>query len=142
MTNSNKLSAIDLHNLLLAAAETERRMPPALRQARIAWWPDTLPEWLSYPSEQAYASLGAATTEQVTAYDLAVRVVCEQPKREHRQLMWAVAHSAAFRARGPAWRKLARLRHCDRRTVKKLYQEALYATVRYWNHADKTRKPA
>ena len=142
MKNSRTLTAIDLHNLLLAAAETERRMPPALRQARIAWWPDTLPEWLSYPSEQTYTSLGAAMTEQVTAYDLAVRIVCEQPDIEHRQLMWAVAHSAAFRERGPAWRKLAKLKHCDRRTVKRLYQQAINDTVRRWNHANKTRKPA
>ena len=136
MKDSKKISALDLHSLLLGAAETERRMPPAMRQARSAWWPDTLPEWLEYPDEQTYTRLGAATSEQITAYDLAVRVVTQQPVEETRRLMWAVAHSAAFRARGPAWRKLAKLQHCDRRTVKRVYQEALYDTVRCWNHAE------
>ena len=132
MTMSVKFTEPDLHDLLLAAAETERRLPPAMRKARNAWWPDTIPEWLSYPSEQVYTRLGAATNEQVTAYDLAIRIVLVQDDERHRQLLWAVAHSSAFRARGPAWRKIAKLRHCDRRTVKRKYHEALADTVRKW----------
>ena len=134
MTTSEKLTEVDLHDLLLAAAETERRLPPAMRKARNSWWPDTIPEWLSYPDEQVYVRLGAATNEQVTAYDLAIRIVTAQPDESHRQLLWAVAHSGAFRARGPAWRKIARLRHCDRRTVKRVYHQALADTVRTWNN--------
>jgi len=133
MTMSETLTEIDLHNLLLAAAETERRLPPAMRKARKAWWPDTLPEWLAYPDEQVYMRLGAATNEQVSAYDLAIRVVLVQDEVRDRQLLWAVAHSAAFRARGPAWRKIAKLRRLDRRTIKRQYHQALANTVRKWN---------
>ena len=130
---SKKFSEVDLHDLLLAAAETERRLPPAMRKARNAWWPDTIPEWLAYPNEQVYLRLGAATSEQVTAYALAIRIVLVQEDARHPQLRWAVAHSSAYRARGPAWRKIAKLRHCDRRTVKREYHQALADTVQKWN---------
>ena len=82
MKASETFSEADLHDLLLAGAETERRMGPAMKKARQTWWPDTLPEWLSYPNEVQYMRLGAATNEQVTAYDLAIRIVLKQPDQQ------------------------------------------------------------
>ena len=138
MRTSAKFSETDLHDLLLAAAETERRLSPAVKKARQTWWPDTLPEWLSYPDEKLYVRLGAATNEQVTAYDLAIRIVLKQPDQQARQLLWATAHTAAFRHRGPNWRRLSRLMHKDRRTVKRMYHQALASTCHLWNHAKQT----
>ena len=45
--------------------------------------------------------------------------------KEDRRLVWAVAHSAAFRERGPKWSKLAKLVHTHRETVKRRYEKAL-----------------
>jgi hypothetical protein len=47
-------------------------------------------------------------------------------EEKDRKLVWAVAHSAAYRDRGVQWSKLARiLRLNDPRIVKRRYQDAL-----------------
>jgi hypothetical protein len=46
--------------------------------------------------------------------------------KDDRRMVWAVAHSAAFRERGPKWQHLARLRGLkDGRQIKRRYQDAL-----------------
>ena len=50
--------------------------------------------------------------------------------KDDRQMVWAVAHSAAFRERGPNWRKLADVKGLtDGRQIKRRYTDAL---IRLW----------
>jgi hypothetical protein len=112
-----------LHKLLIEAAETERRLPRAMRRVTTTYWPDTKAEWLSYADEHTRVRL-QATTEQVTRYERAIRIVPLLPA-DQRRLVWAVAFSAADRQRGPAWSKLGRMLGMDRRRVKRDYEAAL-----------------
>ena len=131
MTLKEKLSVAELHDLLVEAAETERRLPPANRKPSTTWWPDTLPEWLSYPDPSQRISLARGTAEQIGRYDVIFALVLRSP-RQDRELVWAVAHSAALRVR-PRWAKVARLLHSDRRKIKRMYFKALYDLVQLWN---------
>ena len=112
-----------LHKLLVEAAETERRLPAAMRKVTTTYWPDYKAEWLSYADEHTRVRL-QATTAQITKYERAISIVTLLPNQS-RRLVWAVAFSAADRQRGPAWSKLGRLLGIDRRRVKRDYEEAL-----------------
>ena len=127
-------SIADLHDLLIEAAETERRLPPALRRQKLASWPDYQHDWLSYASEKTATSLARATAKQISRYENLLEAVCSMQTSEDRRLIWATAHSGAFRQRGPAWTKLARQRQMHRQTVKDRYQQALcrlYYSVKF-----------
>ena len=130
---SKQTSAPVLHDLLIEAAETERRLPAALKKTPAAWWPDTVPEWLSYASDVTYSRLAKATPEQIDNYDFVLQVVAAVPEVEDRSLLWAVATSAAFRNRGPSWVKIAKLKHSDRHRIKSHYQVVLLSAARNWN---------
>ena len=119
--------------MLLEAAETERRLPGALKKTPAAWWPDVVPEWLAYAPDVTYARLAAATPNQIDNYDFVLGVVASMQDVEDRALLWAVATTAAFRARGPNWVKIARLKHSDRHRIKSHYRVVLLSTVRDWN---------
>ena len=112
-----------LHKLLVEAAETERRLPAAMRRVTTTYWPDYRAEWLSYADDTTRVRL-QATTAQVTRYERAISIVTLLPTKS-RRLVWAVAFSAADRQRGPAWSKLGRLLGIDRRRVKRDYEDAL-----------------
>jgi hypothetical protein len=90
-------------------------------------------DWLAWPSEKTATRLAAATAEQIGSYDLVHDIVLGLPDPDDRALLWAVAQSAVFRQRGPAWAKVARLRHCDRRAVKRDYEATLVEAVIRWN---------
>ena len=127
-------SIADLHDLLIEAAETERRLPPALRRQKLASWPDYQHDWLSYASEKTATSLARATAKQISRYENLLGAVCSMQTSEDRRLIWATAHSGAFRQRGVAWTKLARQRQMHRQTVKDHYQQALcrlYYSVKF-----------
>ena len=131
--NSRQTSAPELHDLLIEAAETERRLPAALKKTPASWWPDIVQEWLAYAPDITYARLAAATPKQISDYDFVLEVVASAPKPDDRALMWAVGSTAAFRARGPSWIKIAKLRHSDRHRIKSHYRVVLLDTVRRWN---------
>lgn len=90
-------------------------------------------EWLSFADLDGSERLAPATSSAVDDYDFAIRIVLSQPDDNFRRLLWAAAHSAAFRTRGIAWRKLGKLRRCDPRRVKADYEKALLHTVLRWN---------
>ena len=114
-----------LHDVLIEAAETERRLPAALPRYRGSYWPEPYPEWLSYADETTEVKLGAATSQQVTRYDAIAKQLLNMPSVDDRRLLWAVAHAGAFRSRGPSWVKVGKYLHCDRRTAKRRYEGAL-----------------
>ena len=71
----------------------------------------------------AWLRLDAARRDNPEAY---MQLTILMPE-DDRKLVWAVAHSAAFKARGAPWTRLARLLHLgtDGRVVKRRYMDAL-----------------
>ena len=115
----------DLDSLFKEAAETERRMPPAMRRAKQATWPDYVKDWMGYGWTQQGETILKPTSKQIDNFDTALRLTTMMPE-DDRKLVWAVAHSAAFRQRGAQYTKIARLLGLhDPRRVKAGYQDAL-----------------
>ena len=128
---SKKLSVLDLDQLLTEAAETDRRLPRAIRKGSLTYWPDHKAEWLSYADDKLQMPLPRATPGQISRYDVVCALVLKAVE-EDRRLVWLCAHSSAFRQRGPAWGKVAKRLHMDRRRVKREYLRILYElTVLY-----------
>ena len=121
-----KLDVAELDELFLEAAETERKMPAALRKQRMSAWPDHVKEWSAYGYSVFRAPVLRATPDQITRYDHALDLVCSRLEQEERRIVWAVAVSACFRSRGPRWSTLARILGLnDPRIVKRRYKDAL-----------------
>ena len=121
-----RLDIAQLDELLMEAAETERKMPAALRKQRMCAWPDYPKDAMAYGYNAFQAPILKATPEQITRYDAALELVITRLDEQDRRLVWAVAHSAAFRQRGPAWSKLARILGLhDPRVVKRKYKDVL-----------------
>jgi len=111
---------------LLEAAETERRLPKAVKKQKLASWPEYQQAWLSYASEAFTPTIAAANSRQITRYDYILLCLIEYATDRERKILWACAHSSVFRhGRKPQWTKCSKLFHCDRRTMKKLYIDAL-----------------
>ena len=115
-----------LNDLFFEAAETERKLPGAIRKQKMVNWPDYVTEWSGY----GYSSMGTtrlqATPDQITRLDKAIDLALNKMDDEDRKLTWAVAHSAAFRDRGPKWTKIAKILGLnDPRIVKRRYKDAL-----------------
>tara|TARA_R100000808_G_C2081479_1_gene105135 strand:- start:203 stop:613 length:411 start_codon:yes stop_codon:yes gene_type:complete len=119
------LDVSELNDLFLEAAETDRRLPPAIKKQKMSSWVDYLPSWQAYNRAPQKTSLAKATPLQVDRYDLAITLTLWL-KEADRKLVWAVALSAAFRYRGAQWTKIARiLGYKDKRIVKRKYETAL-----------------
>jgi hypothetical protein len=114
-----------LTSMFFEAAETERRLPPAYRKKVGVAWPD-------YPDEKASAygytdvvpRLSPATTKDIEHYNIAMKLTFCMPE-DDRKLVWAVAHSAAFRVRGPRWRVLSRVMGIAPSTAKRRFEKAI-----------------
>ena len=115
-----------IHSLFLEAAETDRRLPPATRKAKLASWPDYPLDWHGYGWTQLGETIIKPDAKQISDYDEALRLTVIMPE-EDRKLVWAVAHSAAFKARGAPWTRLARMLGLgsDGKAVKRRYRDAL-----------------
>ncbi len=133
MRQNKRITAIELHDLLVEAAETDRRLPPGVRSTPSSWWPETFSDWMQYAPEKTTMRLAPATAEQISNYDFVHEVVLTVPLESDRQLLWAIAVSAAFRHRGPSWTRIAKIRHSDRRQVKSIYEKVLIETAYRWN---------
>jgi len=120
-----EFTTLGLDELFLEAAETERKLPPATRKAKLSSWVDYDPGWSAYGYTLLKPTKLKATAQQIsrldTALDLGLMLTSEE-----RRIVWAVAHSAAFRDRGPAWSKIARLLGLkDPRIVKRRYLDTV-----------------
>jgi ribosomal protein L20 len=114
-----------LAELFMEAAETNRAMPPATRKRKLTSWPEYSHDWLSYADDETHVTIRPSTA-QVTRWEQAIYISRELPELD-RRLIWLVSISAAYRERGPNWRRLGRLLHMDGRTVKRRYKDALLA---------------
>ena len=120
------MDVASLNELFMEAAETERKLPAAIRRQKMSAWPDYVMEWTGYGYNAFEAPRLKATPDQITRYDKAVGLAVTKLDQEDRRLVWAVAHSAAFRERGPSWTKLARILQLnDPRIVKRRYKDVL-----------------
>lgn len=124
-------SITDLDSLFKEAAQTLRLLPGAIRKQKLNYWPDTQQ---SYWDVYNYHDVGMVritpTTGQVTRLEFALEVGLKIDREDNR-LIWRVATSSVFRERGPQWRKLAKVYHCDGRTVKRRYEQALIRLYYY-----------
>lgn len=114
-----------LNDLFFEAAETERKLPAAIKRQKMASWPEYVRTWDSYGWHDAEPNIGKASAKQVSRFEYALDLAINKCNAEDRKIIWAVAHSAAFRYRGPTWVKLSKIYHCDRRTIKQRYMDAL-----------------
>ncbi len=114
-----------LDDLFSEAAETERRLPAAIRKQKMVTWPEYLSDWKSYGWDDYTPRLSPATTIQVDRFELALDMGIKHMDAEDRKLVWLVCHSGAFNERGPRWTKLARAMGSERRIVKRRYDQAI-----------------
>ena len=110
-----------LTGLFFEAAEIERRLPSALRLGLQASWPDAPDDWQAFGWHEVEFTPRPATPAEVDRYDLALRLTPMLPPDE-RRVVWAVAHSAVRRSRGPAWSKIARVIGVHPDTVKRRFE--------------------
>lgn len=119
----------ELHDMLIEAAETERRLPPAVRKQKMASWPDYPLDWHGYGWTQQGEVILRPTSVQISDMDWIVERVIKLDQ-DDRRIIWAAAHSAAFRQRGPQWTRIKKILGLnDPRIVKRRYQDAL---VKLW----------
>ena len=78
---------------------------------------------LSLPENILYFHI--SIVHKIDNFDKALALTFKMPEID-RKIVWAVAHSAAFRDRGAKWTQIARLLSLnDPRIVKRKYQDAL-----------------
>ena len=107
------------------AAETEARMPGVLRKRYRVAWPDYKPDPVSaYGYGETETTLGGATSAEITRYDAALEL-SKVLDAEDAKIVWAVAHSAVRRRRGPAWSRVARIIGVHPVTVKRSFERAM-----------------
>ena len=131
---NDRWTVLELDSLFKEAATTLARLPGVIKKQKLNYWPDYKQNfWDVYN----YHSVGmvrlSPTIEQVTRLEFALEVALEMGTEDN-QLLWRVASSAVYRERGPKWRKLAQVYHCDARTVKRRYEQAL---IRLYYHLKK-----
>ena len=112
-----------LADFFMEAAETNRAMPPYKRKQKLTSWPEYSHDWLSYADDKTHVTIRPSAAA-VDRWEQAIYISRELPE-DDRQLIWLVSISAAYRERGPNWRRLGRLLHMDGRTVKRRYKDAL-----------------
>tara|TARA_R100000234_G_scaffold34165_1_gene20214 strand:- start:1282 stop:1680 length:399 start_codon:yes stop_codon:yes gene_type:complete len=122
----SRLTIAELDELFMEAAETERKLPAAMRKQKMSGWPDYPRDYSAYGYNAFEVPMLKATPDQVSRYDAALNLVLTKLDEEDRRLVWAVAASAAYRQRGPRWTKLAVILGLnDPRIVKQRYKDAL-----------------
>ena len=128
-----------LAELFLEACETERRLPNEKRLSVKSCWPDYAPDArLSFGYHETETRLAKATPRQISRYDMALDV-CVLLEESDRKLVWASAHSAVRRQRGPHWKKIGRTLGLHPETVKRRFNRAMlelwYKTLTLTNRA-------
>lgn len=112
-----------LSHLFMEAAETNRAMPPYKRRQKLPSWPEYNHDWLSYADDETHVTIRPSAAA-VDRWIQAIYISRELPELD-RRLIWLVSISAAYRQRGPNWRRCGKALHMDGRTVKRRYKDAL-----------------
>jgi len=113
-----------LAGLFFEAAEIEARLPRVLREKIRASWPDAPDDWQAFGWHEVQPSPRPANPAEVSRYDLALQLTPLIPVDE-RRLVWAVAHSAVRRERGPAWRRLSRIVGVHPDTIRRRFERSI-----------------
>jgi hypothetical protein len=102
---------VDLHNFLVRAAETESRLPSFNKRSYKTFWPEVTGErHVDYRPEKTRITWCGATGKQIDDFTRALEIVSHGLDNwMDRRIVWGVAHSAAFRDRGPRWTVLAQI---------------------------------
>ena len=115
----------ELHQMFIDMAQTERRLPIAIRKQKLASWPDYPLDWHGYGWTQQGDVRLRPTGQQIDEMDRAHNMIM-QLELDDRRLVLAVAHSAVGRQRGPRWSRLAHMLGLnDPRIVKRNYRDVL-----------------
>ena len=115
----------ELHQMFIDMAQTERRLPIAIRKQKLASWPDYPLDWHGYGWTQQGDVKLRPTGQQIDEMDKAHSMIM-QLDLDDRRLVLAVAHSAVGRQRGPRWSRLAHMLGLnDSRIVKRNYRDVL-----------------
>lgn len=114
-----------LPSLFFEAADTERRLS-GLRTGSIkSCWPDYPEEVnLAFGYNQVEVKLARASPDAITRYDQTLELGMMLDD-DDRKIVWAAAHSAARRQRGPAWKKISTFLHMHPATVKRKFERAI-----------------
>ena len=114
-----------LAGLFIEAADTERRLPGAIDLRAKTGWPETMPDAdLAYGYNEEEMPLGPANAIAVRNYDWALTITPAMDA-DDAKLVWACAHSAFKRVRGPAWSKVGRVRGLHAQTVRRRFERAI-----------------
>jgi hypothetical protein len=116
-----------LAGLFMEAAATERKLPRGIGLDVQCAWPEMLPEpELAYGYNEEEEHIGSANKVEVRNYDWAIRITSAM-EADDAKLVWACAHSAARRNRGPAWARIGRIKGLHAQTVKRRFERAILA---------------
>ena len=141
--NTGQYNIEHLHDLFCTACFVMATQPAVNNLTKTGYWPDTLPDWLSYStdSDAVVLSKRQATTKQFSQYEEAISLSLDviskanvsiqsnqvpMCSKEQIKLIWDVCQTAYNRKRGPAWKSLSKLHKCSARSVRRNYEEALY----------------
>jgi hypothetical protein len=126
------------HRFLVRACETERGLPKVFNLTMKTLWPDTEAErHIDYTPERTHVTYCKPTGSQIDDHARALQMVAVALDDViDRRITWAVAQSAAFRERGPKWKKLA-FRFKDmgmgypksEKVLKRRYEDALLSIL-------------
>ena len=124
--NDPKLAII--HRFLLLAAETERRMPAVRNKGMVTVWPEVAAERnVDFMPDKTSVTICHATNKQIDNHAHA-DVLINLLDQEDRLLVRRVLKKSCFR-RVPPWKHLAEHFHCNRRTVTRRYENALFVIL-------------
>ena len=111
--------------LFFEAADTERRLPGIRKGSIKSCWPDYPEEAnLAFGYNEVEVKLAKASPSAITRYDQTLEL-CMLMSTYDRKIVWAAAHSAARRQRGPAWKKISKFLHMHPATVKRKFEAAI-----------------
>ena len=111
--------------LFFEAAETERKLPGALRSRYRVAWPEYVPDPnLAYGYGEFEVRPAPANASEVWRYDQILELA-QVLDADDARLVWMVAHSAVRRQRGPAWSKVARVSGMHAATVKRRFEQSM-----------------
>lgn len=111
--------------LFFEAAETEITLPNVRRQSVKSCWPDYADDPdLSYGYNMTIFQRATATPHQITRYDMALDVGMLLIPYD-RKLVWASAHTAVHRQRGPQWKKVGDIFGIHQATAKRQFNRAM-----------------